>query len=103
MSLGKPSRGRRVPRSSGQPTTDGVKRWQRMVRVAGQKVIEPDARIVDAFKNTGYSLEAAVADLVDNSIDANASRVLIRFMRTEGELLSLVVIDDGDGMSDKDL
>jgi len=75
--------------------------WQRVVRVIGQKVIEPDPRIVDAFRNTGYSLEAAIADLVDNSIDANASRVLIRFMRTESELLSLIVVDDGDGMTEK--
>ena len=78
-------------------------RWHRDIVVEGQKVIEADPRIVDAFKNIGYSLEAAIADLVDNSIDADASTVLIRFLRTDDEILSLVVVDDGNGMRDADI
>jgi transposase InsO family protein len=77
--------------------------WSQVVPVAGQKVIEADPRIVDAFKNIGYSLPAAVADLVDNSVDAGASVVLIRFLHTEGELVSLVVVDDGRGMPKRDI
>lgn len=77
--------------------------WHRDVVVEGQKVIEADPRIVDAFKNIGYSLEAAIADLVDNSIDAHASTVLIRFLRTYDEILSLVVVDNGRGMRDADI
>ena len=77
--------------------------WRRDVPVAGQKVIEADPQIVDAFKNIGYSLPAAVADLVDNSVDASASTVLIRFLHTEDDLLSLVVVDDGRGMPDRDI
>ena len=76
-------------------------RWRRDVPVAGQKVIEADPQIVDAFKNIGYSLPAAIADLVDNSVDADASMVLIRFFHTEDDLVSLVVVDDGRGMGDK--
>lgn len=72
--------------------------WRRDVPVAGQKVIEADPRIVDAFKNIGYSLEASIADLVDNSIDAKAKFVLIRFLRTDDDLVSLVVVDNGRGM-----
>src|SRR4051794_35728540 len=77
------------------------KAWVKDVPVTGQKVIEPDARIVDAFQNIGYSLEAAVADLVDNSIDAGAKEVLIRFVRTDDDLVSLDVVDNGHGMSDQ--
>jgi hypothetical protein len=77
--------------------------WSEDVPVAGQKVIEADPRIVDAFKNIGYSLPAAVADLVDNSVDADASTVLIRFLHTEDDLVSLVVVDDGRGMSERDI
>lgn len=76
--------------------------WRQDVPVEGQKVIEADPRIVDAFKNIGYSLPAAVADLVDNSVDAAASTVLIRFLHTEDELVSLVVVDDGRGMREED-
>ena len=77
--------------------------WRQDVPVAGQKVIEADPQIVDAFKNIGYSLPAAVADLVDNSVDAAASTVLIRFLHTEDDLVSLVVVDDGRGMREKDI
>ena len=73
------------------------------VPVSGQEVIEADPRIVDAFKNIGYSLDAAVVDLVDNSIDAGADIVLIRFLRTEDELLSLALVDNGCGMSEETL
>lgn len=79
------------------------KRWSRDVVVEGQKVIEADPRIVDAFKNIGYSMEAAIADLVDNSIDAHASLVLVRFLRTSDEILSLVVVDNGRGMRNSDI
>ena len=64
--------------------------WIKDVPITGQKVIEPDARVVDAFQNIGYSLEAALADLIDNSIDAGAKRVLVRFVRTDNELHSLL-------------
>jgi len=74
--------------------------WIEDVPITGQKVIEPDARVVDAFQNIGYSLEAALADLIDNSIDAGASQVLVRFVRTNNELHSLDVVDNGNGMTD---
>ena len=77
--------------------------WRQDVPVAGQKIIEADPRIVDAFKNIGYSLPAAVADLVDNSVDAAASTVLIRFLHTDDDLVSLVVVDNGRGMSETDI
>src|SRR5689334_7978145 len=89
------------PAGGGENSTTGP--WVPTVEVSGQKVIEADPRIVDAFKNIGYSLEAAVADLVDNSIDAGATEILIRFLRTTDENLSLVVIDNGRGMSEAEI
>jgi sensor histidine kinase regulating citrate/malate metabolism len=41
--------------------------------------------------------------LVDNSVDATASTVLIRFLYTEDDLVSLVVVDDGRGMREKNI
>jgi hypothetical protein len=87
-----------LPKLADEP---GGEIWRQDVPVEGQKVIEADPRIVDAFKNIGYSLSAAVADLVDNSVDAAASTVLIRFFHTEDELVSLVVVDDGLGMREE--
>jgi hypothetical protein len=47
-----------------------------------------------ALRSIGYSFEVAVADLVDNSIDARASEVLVRlFVRKDGHL-DLAIWDD---------
>jgi hypothetical protein len=43
-------------------------------------------------------METALADLVDNSIDARAHHILIRFMQQGGGLVGLYVVDDGDGI-----
>ncbi|BBI21796.1 hypothetical protein EKJ_26430 [Qipengyuania flava] len=51
----------------------------------------------------GYSLEEAVSDLVDNSIDAKADSILIRFVRNEKIVTGLMVADDGHGMSRDEL
>jgi hypothetical protein len=72
--------------------------------VEGTSVILPDSGgVLTAFGRIGYELEEALADLVDNSIDANAGSVLIRFFRTSDRLVTLAVIDDGDGIAEPDL
>lgn len=45
-----------------------------------------------------HSLATAVADLVDNSIDADAATVLVRFLMDGSKPVGLQVIDDGRGM-----
>lgn len=58
-------------------------------------------RLETALRSIGYSFEAAVADLIDNSIDANARQVLVRlFIRRDGHL-DLVIRDDGEGMTEQ--
>jgi len=49
----------------------------------------------------GYSLEAAIADLVDNSIAAHASKVDIFFFPIDGAYIA--ILDDGVGMSPADI
>ena len=67
--------------------------------VVGTKYLPPDPAVVDAI-GLNHALDSAVADLVDNSIDARARNVLIRFIRADGRLVSLLVVDDGDGMDE---
>jgi hypothetical protein len=63
------------------------------------KTILPDAEgVFDAIARIGYEFEHAVADLVDNSIDAKASNVLVRFIYDDNAVRSVAVLDDGDGM-----
>ena len=54
---------------------------------------------VKAFSRIGYDLTEALADLVDNSIDASAGRVEITFNRTNAALSSVTVADNGRGMT----
>ncbi len=69
------------------------------VPTTGSVELPPDPRSLEAL-GRNHTLEAAVAELVDNSIDAHAGYVLIRFVRDGGRLLRLVVVDDGAGMDD---
>ena len=63
----------------------------------------PDpAGTIESLSALGYSLEAAVADIVDNSLDANAQNVSIDF-HWAGDNSHVVVADDGEGMSEAEL
>lgn len=64
------------------------------------KVLPPNYRELDrALRSIGYSFEAAVADIIDNSIDEDAENVLVRlFIRKDGHL-DLAIWDDGNGMN----
>jgi hypothetical protein len=69
------------------------------LEVEGTQRILPDAAgVFDAIARIGYEFEHAVADLVDNSIDAGASEVLIRFFHDQTSVYSVGVIDNGRGM-----
>lgn len=77
--------------------------WKFEVPTTGTKHLPPDARYMEALSSQGYGFEVAVADLVDNSIDAGAKDVVIHFLREGDQLVSLLIIDDGEGMSDEGL
>ncbi|MFD7403015.1 ATP-binding protein [Streptomyces sp. NPDC059866] len=72
--------------------------WQEDVPVDGTVELPPDRRALDGL-GRNHSLRTALADLVDNSIDAEASHVLIRFVRKHGRLRGLYVVDNGKGMT----
>ena len=68
------------------------------------EILPPNYAKLDlALRSVGYSFEAAVADIVDNSIDADASNVLVRLVLNKDGPLDLVVWDDGSGMSPETL
>jgi Histidine kinase-, DNA gyrase B-, and HSP90-like ATPase len=53
--------------------------------------------LLESMRAIGYSFEAAVADIIDNSIAASATKVDIRFGNENG--LYVAILDDGEGMS----
>lgn len=66
-------------------------------------IVAPDpAGTIESLSALGYSLEAAVADLVDNSVDAGAGRVDVVF-HWSGADSFVAVVDDGRGMTPDDL
>ena len=67
--------------------------------VTGATAITPSAaRLTESLRDIGYDFPAAVADIVDNSIMAGASRVDI-VIEFDGEDSSVVIADDGTGMT----
>lgn len=69
-----------------------------------QIVVEPDvARIVDGLRDTGYEFKTAVADIIDNSLAADATEVDVSIaLDFENEVL-VAVADNGHGMDREDL
>ena len=62
--------------------------------------LPPDpARVVEGLRDTGYNFNTAIADIVDNSIAANASKVDITINTTPDKEITLYIADNGDGMS----
>jgi len=58
--------------------------------------------LIEAMRDIGYSLETALADIVDNSITAEADSIDILF-DAGSERTAVAVIDDGQGMSSDEL
>jgi hypothetical protein len=54
--------------------------------------------LINSLRDIGYDLPNAIADVVDNSIAASASRVDLTF-RFDGLRSSIVIADDGCGMA----
>ena len=55
-----------------------------------------------SMRAMGYSFESAVADIVDNSISAEAKWISIRFA-IDPKNLYVAICDDGHGMSSEEL
>src|SRR4051794_2885785 len=85
-----------------QPWRRDMSMWRQEVPTEGSVELPPDRRALDAL-GRNHSLETALADLVDNSIDAGASRVLIRFVRDGARLVGLYVVDNGHGITPDDI
>lgn len=66
-------------------------------------VAAPDpAGMVSSLSSLGYSLPAAVADLVDNSVSAEARNIDVDFT-WDGQSSWIAVTDDGTGMTEPEL
>ncbi len=69
------------------------------VPTVGSRILPPAPGLLDLI-GRNHNLVSAIADLVDNSIDARATAVVIRILCAESRLVALLVLDDGVGMDD---
>lgn len=67
-----------------------------------KETVLPDPSTVAAI-GRHHDFKSALADLVDNSIDASATKIRIRFVQRKSSILSIQIIDNGRGMSESEL
>lgn len=64
----------------------------------------PDAaRVMEGLRDTGYDFNTAVADIVDNSIAADATRVEINVTLDPDQNITVYIADNGCGMGHNEL
>ena len=66
-------------------------------------VVSPRAdSLMESLRGTGYSLPAAISDLIDNSITAGAANIWLQF-HWSGANSRVSILDDGRGMTETEL
>ena len=58
--------------------------------------------LMGAMRSMGYTFEAAIADIIDNSISANSQNVYLGFPK-EPSRHFVYILDDGDGLDKQSL
>ena len=60
------------------------------------------ASMIETFRAIGYNIETAIADIIDNSISANAKNIYVD-SNWHGDKTTITILDDGDGMDNEQL
>ena len=68
------------------------------------------SRVIDAIARIGYSSHSAIMDIVDNSISAGATKILIEIDRDiektivmKNNIITYRIVDNGKGMGDEQI
>lgn len=70
-----------------------------MENIKGTFEVSPSTNIIGVLGSSGYTLETALADIVDNSIAAKATEIRLKFNIKNTEDDMVLIIDNGCGMS----
>lgn len=73
-----------------------------MNQVQTLEVIPDPVSLIESMRAVGYTVEAAVADIVDNSLSAEARTVHVQYDAAAGNPF-LAILDDGSGMAPDEL
>ena len=61
------------------------------------EIVSPDPQLMESMRSVGYTIEAAVADVIDNSITAEATNIDLRY--SSNGPFEIAIVDDGYGMN----
>lgn len=59
--------------------------------------------LMSSMRAIGYSFEAAIADIIDNSISVKADLIEVKFPVDPSDLPFVAICDNGSGMSEEEL
>jgi hypothetical protein len=65
------------------------------------EVIPDPVSLIASMRAVGYSVEAAIADIIDNSLSADATSIHVRYDAAKAPFVA--ILDDGHGMGPKEL
>jgi Histidine kinase-, DNA gyrase B-, and HSP90-like ATPase len=65
------------------------------------EVLPDPVSLIESMRAVGYTVEAAVADIVDNSISADAKNITIEYDASDNPYVA--ILDDGEGMTPAEL
>lgn len=68
-----------------------------------KKNLVPNVKLVESLRNIGYDNYTAIADLIDNSIDAEAKDIIVKIesqkVGPKSQIESVIISDNGVGMT----
>jgi len=71
-------------------------------RTASVGLAPHPSALIESLRSIGYTLETALADIIDNSVTAKAKRISVRFRWNGGDPW-IAITDDGNGMASNEL
>lgn len=76
-----------------------------MTTVSNQKIennlvdITPDVRLLRVLRNSGFNMQTAMGEILDNAIDAGASQIDISIYLNNLQRKNIMITDNGKGMN----
>ncbi len=64
--------------------------------------LPPGSSLIESVRNFGYTFNTAICDLIDNSITAKATEIVVHLEWNESDPY-IYILDNGEGMTEEDL
>lgn len=65
--------------------------------------ITPDVRLLRVLRNSGFNLQTAMGEILDNALDAGANQIDVSVFMNNRQKKNIMIVDNGKGMSEDTL